>query len=178
MSVVRRIRRSVVRRIRRSVVRRIRRSELRRIHRSESGQAGIEVVPFGLLTFVVVTLLVANAWAVIDAKIAVSSAAREATRAYVEAPADVDPLDVAETAAREAVRGAGRDPARLVLTPIEATFARCETVRFEASYELPAIRLPWLGGIGAFTARARHAEVVDPFRTGVPSSAGGCAPTP
>lgn len=149
-----------------------------RVRRTESGQAGIEVVPFGLLTFVVATLLVANAWAVIDAKIAVSSAAREATRAYVEAPGDADPLGVADAAAREAVRGAGRDPERLVLTPLEATFARCETVRFEATYELPAVRLPWLGGIGTFTARARHAEVVDPFRTGVPRSVTGCAPTP
>ena len=46
------------------------------------GRRGMEVIPFGLLTFVVGALLVANAWAVIDAKMAVSAAAREATRAY------------------------------------------------------------------------------------------------
>ena len=111
---------------------------------TESGQAGIEVLPFGLLTFVVGALLVANAWAVIDAKLAVSAAAREATRAFVEAPADTDPLD--------------------------ALFARCETVRFEASYRIPAIRVPWIGGFGdgIFTASARHSEVVDPFRDDVP----------
>jgi len=146
-------------------------------HRDESGQAGIEAVPFGLLTFVIGSLVVVNAWAVIDAKIAVSSAAREATRAYVESPADADPLERADAAARETIRGAGRDPGRLVLKPLSATFARCETVRFEAGYRLPAVRLPWLGGIGSFTARARHAEIVDPFRTGVPRSRGGCAPT-
>ena len=143
----------------------------------ESGQAGIEAVPFALLTFVVGSLLVVNAWAVIDAKIAVSSAAREATRAYVEAPADEDPLELADAAARAAIDGAGRDPQRLALTPLEATFARCQTVRFEASYELPAVRVPWIGGVGAFTARARHAEVVDPFRTGVPRSVNGCVST-
>lgn len=150
----------------------------RRTRRGESGSAGIEVVPFGLLTFVVGALLVVNAWAVIDAKVAVSSAAREATRAYVEAPPDADPLDLADAAARSAVRGAGRDPQRMVLTPLEATFARCETVRFEASYQIPAIRVPWLGGLGTFTARARHAEIVDPFRTGLARSVTGCAPTP
>ncbi len=150
----------------------------RRARRDQSGQAGLEAIPFGLLTFVVGLLLVVNAWAVVDAKIAVSSAAREATRAYVEAPADEDALDVADAAARSAVRGAGRDPQQLVLTPLQGAFARCETVRFEASYELPAIRVPWLGGFGTFTARARHAEVVDPFRTGVPRSATGCVPTP
>jgi hypothetical protein len=147
-----------------------------RLVRDESGQAGIEVLPFGILTFVVGALLVANAWAVIDAKIAVSAAAREATRAYVEAPVDGDPLAAADAAARSAIDGAGRDPAQLVLTPLEATFARCETVRFEASYQIPAVQVPWIGGFGSgFTATARHAEVVDPYRSGVPRTVHGCA---
>ncbi|MGI8807246.1 MAG: hypothetical protein ACR2KK_05305 [Acidimicrobiales bacterium] len=152
---------------------------LGRAQRDESGQvAGMEVLPFGLLTFVVGALLVANAWAVIDAKIAVSAAAREATRAFVEAPVDSDPSTLADTAARAAIEGAGRDPAQLVLTALEAAFARCETVSFEASYQVPAIQLPWIGGLGAgFTATARHAEVVDPYRTGVPRSVDGCAST-
>jgi hypothetical protein len=151
-----------------------------RWRRDEAGQvAGIEALPFGLLTFVVGALLVANAWAVIDAKIAVSSAAREATRAFVEAPADADPFALADAAARSAIEGAGRDPDQLVLTPLEATFARCETVRYEASYRIPAIRVPWVGGYGSgFTASARHAEVVDPYRTGVPRTVNGCVSTP
>jgi hypothetical protein len=150
-----------------------------RVRRDQSGQAGMEVIPFGLLTFVVGVLLVANAWAVIDAKMAVSAAAREATRAFVEAPVDGDPLALADAAARSAIAGAGRDPGQLVLTPLEAVFARCETVRFEASYQIPAVKVPWVGGYGnGFTATARHAEVVDPYRTGVPRSAGGCGSTP
>ena len=151
-----------------------------RWRRDEAGQvAGIEALPFGLLSFVVGALLVANAWAVIDAKIAVSSAAREATRAFVEAPAGADPFALADAAARSAIEGAGRDPQQLVLTPLEATFARCETVRYEASYRIPAIRVPWVGGYGSgFTASARHAEVVDPYRTGVPRAVNGCVSTP
>lgn len=149
---------------------------MRRVHRSESGQAGMEVIPFGVLTFVVGALLVANAWAVIDAKMAVSAAAREATRAFVEAPVDADPLALADAAARSAIAGAGRDPARLVLTPLEAEFARCETARFEASYRVPAVVVPWIGGLGSgFTATARYAEVVDPYRSGVPRTVNGCA---
>jgi hypothetical protein len=136
----------------------------------------MEVIPFGLLTFVVGALLVANAWAVIDAKMAVSAAAREATRAFVEAPVDGDPLALADAAARSAIAGAGRDPARLVLTPLEAEFARCETARFEASYRVPAVVVPWIGGLGSgFTATARYAEVVDPYRSGVPRTVNGCA---
>lgn len=135
----------------------------------------MEVIPFGILTFVVGALLVANAWAVIDAKMAVSAAAREATRAFVEAPVDGDPLALADAAARSAIAGAGRDPAKLTLTPLEAVFERCETVRYEASYQVPAVRVPWVGGFGAgFTATARHAEVVDPYRSGLPSTGIGC----
>ena len=145
------------------------------LRRNESGQAGMEVIPFGLLTFVVGALLVANAWAVVDAKMAVSAAAREATRAFVEAPVDGDPLALADAAARSAIAGAGRDAAKLTLTPLGAVFARCETVQFEASYQIPAVQVPWVGGFGSgFTATARHAEVVDPYRSGVPRTVNGC----
>ena len=130
---------------------------------------------FGLLTFVVGVLLAANAWAVVDAKMAMSAAAREATRAYVEAPEGSDPMALAEAAAREAVRGHGRDPDRLELQALESGFTRCQVVRFEARYQVPAVGLPFLGGRGAgFTAAARHAEVVDPYRDGVPAATSRC----
>jgi hypothetical protein len=131
--------------------------------------AGIEAIPFGMLVFVIGVLVVANAWAVVDAKIAVSSAAREATRAYVEAPPGSDPMAEAEAAAEDALRGAGRDPARLRLTQVSGDFSRCQQVRFEAAYPVPALTLPWIGSYGSgYTAAARHSEVVDPFRSGVP----------
>lgn len=139
----------------------------------------MEVLPFGLLTFVVGVLLVANAWAVIDAKMAVSAAAREATRAFVEAPSAGEAAALADAAARSAIAGAGRDPARLVLTAVEGSFARCETVVYEASYQVPAVKVPWVGGFGSgFTAGARYAEVVDPYRTGIPATVSGCGSAP
>ena len=132
--------------------------------------AGIEAVPFGLLIFVVGTLVVSNAWAVIDAKTTMAAAAREATRAYVEAPAGSDALAVARAAAEEAVRGGRRDPARLRLTPETVGLLRCQRVTFMASYPVPAVSLPWIGGYGeGFTATARHSEIVDPYRTGLPA---------
>ncbi len=150
-----------------------------RLRPDESGQAGMEVIPFGILTFVVGALLVANAWAVIDAKMAVSAAAKEATRAFVEAPSEDVAGPLAEAAAQSAIAGFGRDPAGLVLNLVEGQFARCETVRYEASYQIPAVRVPWVGGFGAgFTATARHAEVVDPYRTGVPATVNGCVRAP
>jgi hypothetical protein len=146
------------------------------MRRDESGQmAGIEAVPFGLLVFVVGVLLVANAWAVIDAKMAVAGAAREAARAYVEAPPGSDPLVAADQAARDAIRGAGRDPAQLELKPLEGEFARCRRVTFEAVYRVPALTVPWVGGYGeGFTAVARHSEIVDPYRRGVPVAGDRC----
>lgn len=145
--------------------------------RDEAGQlAGGEALPFGVLVFIVGVLLVANAWAVVDAKLAVSAAAREATRAYVESPPDGDPLAAADAAAREAVRGAGRDANRLQLTPVDAGFTRCAEVRFEARYPVPALTIPLIGGFGrGFTAVASHAEVVDPYRSGVPGGERSCA---
>lgn len=143
--------------------------------RGQSGQAGIEAVPFGLLVFVVAVLAVTNAWAVIDAKMTMASAAREAARAYVEAEPGGDPQALAEAAAGDAARAAGRDPGRMQLRAESSGFTRCQRVTFVASYHVPAITLPWIGGFGAgFTASARHSEVVDPLRTGVPGTASGC----
>jgi hypothetical protein len=151
-----------------------------RPRRDESGQvAGIEAVPFGFLVFVAGVLLITNAWAVVDAKMTVASAAREATRAYVEAPAGADPDELARAAADEVIRGGGRDPDRLELVPDGAGLTRCQRVTFTASYPVPAITLPWIGGFGTgFTAAARHSEVVDPLRTGLPADGPPCEVVP
>jgi hypothetical protein len=81
-------------------------------------------------------------------------------------------VDAAEAAAAEAVDAHGRAPERLVLQRTGDGFARCARVTFEARYPVPAIALPWIGGFGeAFTAAARHSEVVDPFRSGLEGTA-------
>lgn len=144
----------------------------------ERGQfAGIEAIPFGILIFILGSLLVANAWAVVDAKMAVTSAAREAARTYVEAPPD---LAVAAASGREAARDAlasqGRDPDHAVIAidnPAGA-FARCARIEASVTYRLPAVSLPILGGYGqGFEVRAIHSEVIDPWRDDLPGS--GCA---
>ena len=61
------------------------------------------------------------------------------------------------------------------MPPPEGTFSRCEKVTFIASYTMPAVTLPWIGGFGSGIAvRARHTEIVDPFRNGVPGSNAPC----
>jgi hypothetical protein len=138
--------------------------------------AGIEAIPFGILVFVIGTLIVANAWGVIDAKFAVTSAARAGVRAYAEAPNGAVAAERARGAANEAIRGHRRDPERLgFAVDTDGPFARCTRVVATASYRLPIIRVPWLGSIGrGFTVRASRSEVVDPYRDGLNGTA-SCA---
>lgn len=143
--------------------------------RERGAVGGLEAIPFGLLVFVVGVLLIANAWAVVDAKLAVDAAAREAVRTYVESGGGSDGERAAVAAAREALEGHGRDPARLVLDirlPDGIGFRRCTPVVVRASYEVPAVPLPWIGGFGdGIDVAARHSERVDPFRDGVEGEA-------
>ena len=136
---------------------------------SEEGQVGgAEVLAFGLLVFVVGSLLAANAWAVVDAKLAVTAAAREAARTYVESDGSTAALADAEATGREAIAGHGRDPDRLVLRHDETDFVRCQRAAFRAEYPVPALTLPFVGGFGRpFTVAATHTEIVDPLRRGL-----------
>jgi hypothetical protein len=151
---------------------------IRRRLRDERGQvAGIEVLPFGFLVLVAGTLLVVNAWAVVDAKFAVDAAAREAARAYVEAPDETTALAAARQRALEALAAHGRDDIDRVQVTVSAPrgHGRCLTVIVTVSYRVPALTVPFVGGFGrALTAQSSHTELVDPYRDGLPE--GGCEP--
>lgn len=146
--------------------------------RGDSGQVGgIEALPFGLLVFVVGTLLIANAWAVVDAKFATDAAAREAVRTFVESTDAGVALDHATAAAEAAITAHGRDPDRATVGPVGSLrLERCARVTIEVTYEVPALSLPFIGGFGAapFEVRSRRSEVVDPFRSGLDGAAGAC----
>jgi len=149
----------------------------------DQGQVGgVEALPLGVLMFVVGTLLIANVWAVIDAKSAVDAAAREATRRYVEASEGAGAEDAAIASGLAALEAHGRDPSRAevqlvaLATPDgRAAFERCARVTFRASYRVPALSLPLIGGYGqGFEVTSHHSELVDPFRDGVPGDASAC----
>jgi hypothetical protein len=148
--------------------------------RSDAGQVGgIEALPFGLLLFVVGSLLVANAWAVVDAKFATDAAAREAVRVFVEADPEMsNPVGAAVGAGLDALAAHGRDPARARVRPLGSGVAlvRCARVTFEAVYEVPALTLPFIGRYGRapFEVRSTASEIVDPFRDGLPGEAEAC----
>lgn len=141
--------------------------------RGDAGQVGgIEVLPFGLLLFVVASLVVANAWAVIDAKATVDSAARAGVRAAVEAPDPATAAARADAAARHVLERSGRaDDATVDVEAVEG-FARCAPVTVRATVHVPTVHVPWLGGVGGgFDVTEQHGGIVDPYRSGLPGSA-------
>jgi hypothetical protein len=146
--------------------------------RGDAGQVGgIEALPFGLLIFVVGSLLIANAWAVVDAKFATDAAARQAVRTFVEGTEEDRAQDQAIAAGLAAIEGHGRDPGRARVAPVgDLSLTRCARVTFEAEYEVPALSLPFIGGYGhaPFHVRSTHSELVDPYRSGVPGAVVAC----
>lgn len=140
--------------------------------RGEAGFAGLAGLAFGLLFFVVGTLLVAYAWGVVDTKTALDAAARQAARAYVGAPDAASALAEASQAADTSLAGEGRDPARAALSLASGTFGRCERVTVRLSYPAPLLLLPILGPLGSGQLVAtRHSELVEPYLSGPPGSA-------
>jgi hypothetical protein len=138
--------------------------------RDEGGfVAGAEALVFGVLIFVIGTLVVVNAWSVIDAKFATSAAAREATRAAVAAAPGTDLNAVAEAAARSTLEGYGRDATGAVVRPVGATtLERCAEVGYVVEISVPAAAFVGVAAPASFTVTGRHHELVDPYRSGLP----------
>jgi hypothetical protein len=128
---------------------------------------GIEVIPFAVLVFVLSTVLMANAWAVLDAKLAVEAAAREATRAYVESGASARAEAAGTAAARTAFESSGRNSSDLNIRHSATEYVRCASVHVEVSYLVRAVPIPIIQGFSRdITVVGRHREVIDPFAAG------------
>jgi Flp pilus assembly protein TadG len=139
--------------------------------RGDAGQVGgIEVLPFGFLLFISATLLFVNVWGVIDAKFAVTAAAREASRAFVEADSESAAVEAATRRGNETLDAYGRGGERATVgTPVlSQPFGRCVRVTITVAYEVPVIAIPFLGGLGSLSpVRSTSTGIVDPFRSGL-----------
>lgn len=140
--------------------------------KGESGQlGGLEALVFGVMIFVLGTLVISNAWAVIDVKMQLAGAARQGVRAFIQAAPGSDPLGVATRAARAALGAEGGDPTRMIVSAT-GTLSRCDRVTITVRYRVPLITVPLLGGFShGFTDSARDSQIVDPYRSGLPGEA-------
>ena len=147
----------------------------RRFHGDHGQVGGIEVIPFGILTFVIAMLVIVNAWGVVDTKLSTTGAAREAVRTFVEAPDEETALFRAESAVTQAFAGHGRSAGATSISISytgERGWSRCNRVTVTVRHPVHALRVPIIGGFGqGFAAVASASEVIDPFRSGIPGDA-------
>ena len=152
-------------------------ARVRRVRGHARGQAGAEILAFGFVLLLGLVLLIANVWAVIDAKSTVTAAAREGARAMVESNAEQG-LGDARRAVDAVVTGANRrlDSVTFVAEPASpGGYVRCARIRVRVSARVPSIALPHIGGLRhPFTVSSTHSELIDPFRSGL-DGVGVCA---
>ena len=140
--------------------------------RDDGFAGGLDGLVFGLLIFVVGTLIVASAWGVVDTKMATGTAAQEAARTYVEADNATDAASGADAAAQEVLAGFGRNPSRASVVLAGGFFARCQRITIRVSYPSPLLVLPFVGRVGrGLRVSSEHSELVDPFRAGLAGTA-------
>jgi Flp pilus assembly protein TadG len=132
----------------------------------DRGVAGSEVLVVGVVVFVIGTLMLTNFWAVLRAKVQVATAAREATRAWVEAESTGEAQRSIDAAVRAAL-----GPSRAAIADVRVSggaLVRCQPVTVTVGVDVPVLRLPGVhGGVGSFRVAASHTEIVDPWRTGL-----------
>ncbi len=135
--------------------------------------AGAEALAFGVLVFVFGTLVILNAWRLVDARFASSAAAREAVRASIDAPvgtAAPELRDLAHAAAVGAVRAHGYEGVRLSIEPIgPLEQIRCAPVRIRATVTVQVTSLPLWRHRTRYDVASVHEELIDPYRTGLPT---------
>lgn len=142
--------------------------------RGEDGAvAGLEALAFGVLVFVLGTLLVANVWAAVDGRSAADGAARAAARAVTTAAPGSDLDAVAHDAAVGALTAHGVPAERVPEVALAGALVRCGVVEVTVVHRVPLAVLPQLGARrAAVDVRATHAAVVDPFASGLPAAPG------
>lgn len=129
--------------------------------------AGAEMLIFGVIAFVMGSLLIINVWNVVDSTLAVSAAAREGARTYVEGNPDTAR---AESEARilqvmDDFNRSDRVGVPQVSNP--GGFERCSVVTVTASYEVALVTIPLFGQFGTLTeVEASHSGRIDAYRSG------------
>lgn len=131
---------------------------------SERGTAAIETPLALLLLLVPVALMVITIPAWPERQTVARAAATQAARTAVLA----DSWDEATAAGEDAVARSGANyglPAGDLTVAWEGTLARGGTVTARVTVRMPALVVPGLGRIGAWSWTASHSELVDRYRS-------------
>jgi Flp pilus assembly protein TadG len=142
----------------RTLTERLRRRRAHPRQHREDGFGGIEVLPIGVLVITIVSFVVISAWSVIDAKLAATGAAREATRTAVE---EFD-FGAGKNAGLEAWHAQHRSETPNV--NFVGDLSRCGRVTATVTAEIETVHVPILRSWGTITVRSVHSEVTDPYR--------------
>ncbi len=138
----------------------------RSARRSERGfVAGSDGLIFGVLIFVLGTLVVVNLWALIEARNVANSVARDYLRAYTEAP---DPATAVQRGDRAAIAAAGAAHGDGWTWSIRgadpSSFGPCARASVTVEVKVAGIAVPVIRGLGERTVRVTRTELVDPYR--------------
>jgi hypothetical protein len=141
--------------------------------------AGLEGLVFSMLILFGGTILVVDAWAVIDTRVALDGAAREYLRAYTEAPDPATAASSGDTALRDAMADRpGLRAALRVEAPNPTRFGPCSEADVVLTATVPSIRIPYVGDFGTTAVRVRHSELVDAHREVINGAAYDPSTTP
>ena len=134
--------------------------------------AGLDGLVFGMLVMVAGTLLIVNAWAVVDSRTALDGAAREYLRSYTRAGDPGTARSSGAAAVTAFLAGRGMDPAAVrTAHPDPTTFGPCAAATVELSLVVPVARVPFVGGFGSTTVHVTGTELVDAHREVIPGAA-------
>lgn len=142
---------------------------------------GLDALALGALVFVTATLLVINVWSVVDTRMALTAAAREAVRDLVDvADADIAVAqDRAAARALETLAQHGRPTAVLDQVSVAITAPsltlRCSPITVAVTAPARMIGLPFVGGFtdGHLDVTVAHTEILDSLRSGLEGLACG-----
>jgi Flp pilus assembly protein TadG len=134
-----------------------------RMGRGEAGQALVEaalVIPVLLLLAFSVVMV----GRIVDAKVAVQAAAREAGRALATAPSESEGVTAALQSARSVAEGYGLSQSKLAVDVDSGGFERGGVATAEVTYRVPLANLPLLDRVEV-TVSSTHAERIDLYRS-------------
>ena len=131
----------------------------------ERGQVGgVESIPFGVLVFIVGTLIAVNGWAWLSTHRAADSIAREYLRTYTEQHSETEARAAASDVAGIIIESRSISPDRVTINA-PTTHEPCELAEVTVAIAIPAMRLPFITNLGARTVAVTHVERMDPYRS-------------